>query len=113
VPQGSVLGPLLFLIYILYDIYKASNKLGFDLFPDDTNLLYADGNLKSLESVVNVEQLNVCDWLSANKLSLNIKIPNFVIFHLYQKRLDYEVKLTIYDNQINRLISIERKSYML
>ena len=84
VPQGSVLGPLLFLIYI-NDIYKPSNKLGFYLFADDTNLLYAARNLKSLESVVNVELLNVCDWLSVNKLSLNIKKTNFVTFHpLYQ-----------------------------
>ena len=105
VPQGSVLGPLLFLIYI-NDIYTASNKLGFHLFADDTNLLYADRNLKSLESVVNVELLNVWDWLSANKLSINIKKTYFVIFHPYQKRLYYEVKLKIYDNLINRLISI-------
>ena len=83
VPQGSVFGPLLFLIYI-NDIYKPSNTLGFYLFADDTNLLYAAGNLKSLESVVNVELLNVCDWLSANKLSLNIKKTNFVTFHPYQ-----------------------------
>ena len=62
-PQGSVLGLLLFPIYI-NDIYKPSNKLGFYLFADDTNLLYAARNLKSLESVVNVELLNVCDWLS-------------------------------------------------
>ena len=83
VPQGSVFG-LLFLIYI-NDIYKPSNTLGFYLFADDTNLLYAAGILKSLESVVNVELLNVCDWLSANKLSLNIKKTNFVTFHpLYQ-----------------------------
>ena len=81
-PQGSVLGPLLFLIYI-NDIYQALNKLGFYLFADDTNLLYADRNIKSLESVVNVELLNVCDWLSANKLSLNIKKTNFFIFHPY------------------------------
>ena len=37
---------------------------------------------------------------------------NFVIFHPYQKRLDYEVKLKIYDNKMKRLISIERKSYV-
>ena len=72
VPQGSVLGPLLFLIFI-NDIYTASHKLGFHLFADDTNLLYADMNLKSLESVANVELLNVCDWLSANKLSIKYK----------------------------------------
>ena len=67
-------------MHYINDIYKPSNKLGFYLFADDTNLLYAARNLKSLESVVNVELLNVCDWLSANKLSLNIK---YIIIYQY------------------------------
>jgi hypothetical protein len=66
VPQGLVLRPLLFLIYV-DDIYMSSDKLtNFYLFADDTNLLYADKSLKSLESVVNSELIKVYNWLTAN-----------------------------------------------
>ena len=62
VPQGSVLGPLLFLICI-NDISNSSNRFKFYLFADDTNLLYADKNLKLLETTVNAELCNIYDWL--------------------------------------------------
>ena len=84
VPQGSALGPLLFLIYI-NDIHNSSDKLSFFLFADDTNLLYADKNLKSLEETVNNELLKVSEWLNANKLTLNAKKSNYVIFRPYQR----------------------------
>ena len=92
VPQGSVLGPLLFLIYI-NDIYDSSKKLSFYLFADDTNLLYADKDLKSLESVINIELQKVCNWLNANKLTLNTKKSNFVIFRPSQKKLGYQINI--------------------
>ena len=64
-----------FLIYI-NDISSSSDKLMFYLFADNTNLLYADKNLKSLESIFNEKISRVYNWLIANKLSLNIKKSN-------------------------------------
>ena len=76
VPQGSVLGPLLLLLYI-NDIYSSSNKLKFYLFADDTNILYSHKNLKSFQNVMNFELNNVFQWLTSNKLTLNQILLSF------------------------------------
>ena len=68
-----------FLIYI-NDFHNSSAKFVFYLFADDTNLLYADKNLKSLAETVNSELVKVSDRLNENKLTLNVKKSNFVIF---------------------------------
>ena len=111
VPQGSVLGPLLFLIYI-NDIHKSSDKLNFFLFADDTTLLFGHKNLKVLEQVVNSELSKVSEWLVVNKLSLNIKKSNYVIFCPSQKKFNKEISIKMYDNSANGFCSLEHKDFV-
>ena len=56
----------------------------------DTNILYANLNLKSLEKVVNTELHKLYVWLTSNKLTLNINKSNFVIFHPSEKKLTFQ-----------------------
>ena len=90
VPQGSVLGPLLFLIYI-NDLPNISEKLSF-LFADDTNIYYESDNLQELEKTVNGELKKLCLWLNINRLALNVGKTNFVIFRA-NKKLTHNVNL--------------------
>ena len=85
VPQGSVLGHILFLIYI-NDFHHCSKLLDFHIFADDTNLFCSDKSLINLEYALNEQLKLVGNWLWSNKLSLNVEKTNFVIFHCRQKR---------------------------
>ena len=94
VPQGSVLGPLLFLIYI-NDLPNSSTKLTFYLFADDTNIYYESHCLYKLQKVVNKELKLVKKWLDANKLALNVEKTNFIIFHSLKNLLHETVNIKI------------------
>ena len=79
VPQGSILGPLLFLIYI-NDMNCALKHSLVHHFADDTNLLYSDKKVKNLKKVMNNELKLLFEWLCANRLSLNVDKTEFIIF---------------------------------
>ena len=69
-------------------------------------------NLRSLETVMNIELLKIVNWQTANKLSLNVKKTNYIIFHLYQKRLNYDINIKILDSRVNQYFNLECKEYV-
>ena len=79
VPQGSILGPLLFLIYV-NDMADVSDKLFTMLFADDTNTFLTGKNVDVLIKTMNEELKKLVDWMYSNKLSLNINKTHFLIF---------------------------------
>ena len=79
VPQGSILGPLLFLVYI-NDLATISTSMEMIMFADDSNFFATGENIEELTEKINLEINNITDWLQANRLSLNIKKTNFMVF---------------------------------
>jgi len=79
VPQGSVLGPLLFLIYV-NDINSCDDEALIRLFADDSNIFVCSKNMNTLRRKAEVALRNVSDWLSANRLTLNVEKTSFSVF---------------------------------
>ena len=96
----SVLGPLLFFMYI-NDLPNISKILNFYSFADDTNIYHESNSLNDLERTVNKELNKLYLWLNLNRLSLNFDKTNFIIFHPYNKPVKQQVTIKINNTAIN------------
>jgi len=101
VPQGSILGPLLFLLYI-NDIANISSKLLPILFADDTNVFMSGKNIDEMIVIMNEELSKLVKWLHINKLSLNVKKTHYVIFRPGKCTIEATKNLYINGQKINR-----------
>ena len=92
VPQGSILGPKLFILYI-NDICNVSKLLQFVLFADDTNIFCSDVNILDLCKNVSLELDKLNIWFAVNKLSLNVSKTNFILFGNRKYNGDVDIKI--------------------
>ena len=97
VPQGSILGPILFLIYI-NDIINTSELLNFTLYADDS-IIYVSGNsINDIILAANQELNKVLNWVTCNKLTLNMEKTHYVIFNR-NKTFPMDIQPLLINNQ--------------
>ena len=107
VPQGSILGPLLFLIYV-NDLPNCLQNGQTMMFADDTTILFSSNNYKTLFDDANKELIGLDNWLISNKLSLNITKTKYVLFRTpSSKDPPFDASLTIRNKKIIKTSSIK------
>ena len=81
--KSSILGPLLFLLYV-NDIVNVSSKVELILFADDTNVFIKGNNIDECIRILNIELSKIHQWLSINKLSLNVQKTSYIVFNSHR-----------------------------
>jgi len=100
VPQGSILGPLLFILYI-DDLTKVSTILNLVLFADDTSIFYNNKDISILKQTINDELAKINDWFKVNKLSLNSSKTHYMLFG--QRNINQNIRITLNNNHITKV----------
>ena len=100
-PQGSILDPLFFILYV-NDLNNAS-MLDAILFADDTNLFISHNDPVYLINTLNRELDKLSTWFTANRLSLNLSKTNFIVFKPWQKKQSFKYQGSINEQPIFRV----------
>ena len=112
VPQGSILGPLLFLIYV-NDLHQISENMCPTMFADDTSFFISRPHLDEIMDTANAELDKVYQWLIQNRLSLNVKKSKYMIFNKTKTKILPNIALTINNKPIERVTQFKFLGYHL
>ena len=105
-PQHSILGPILFLIYI-NNLHIAIKYSEVHHFADATNLLKFNNCVKSINKRTNYDLKNLSNWLKATKISLNVGKTELVLFTSSKKQLDCDLKIKLNGKRLNETDSVK------
>ena len=89
--QGSVLGHVLFLLY-MNNMYRSSNQMRFVRFADDTTVFASDSDINHVHATVNRELVVVDNWLKANRLSLNVCETSYTMISNQKNAIDIRIR---------------------